>query len=97
MSNNFKRVNIRVPEDVHRWFMQESERTLVSMSALMSMALQNYVQMTNVQRNMPEFLEMMKRYEDRVMERYLEPRTGEAWRMSREGPAAGEGTATPTR
>lgn len=38
-----KRVNIRITEDMHKWFMQRSEETGVAMSALMALALEEHI------------------------------------------------------
>lgn len=38
-----KRVNIRITEDIHKWFMQRSEETGVAMSALMALALEEHI------------------------------------------------------
>lgn len=41
--SNMKRVNIRVTNKVHEYFMTLSQETGVSMSALMYMALDQYI------------------------------------------------------
>lgn len=38
-----KRVNIRVAEEIHSWFMVRSEQTGVPMSALMALALEEHM------------------------------------------------------
>lgn len=38
-----KRVNIRVSENMHQWFVKRSEETGVSMSALMALALEEHM------------------------------------------------------
>lgn len=38
-----KRVNIRVSESMHQWFMNRSEETGVAMSALMALALEEHM------------------------------------------------------
>lgn len=38
-----KRVNIRVAEGIHSWFMTRSEQTGVPMSALMALALEEHM------------------------------------------------------
>jgi hypothetical protein len=38
-----KRVNIRISENMHQWFMKRSEETGVAMSALMALALEEHM------------------------------------------------------
>lgn len=38
-----KRVNIRVTEEMHKWFMSRSEQTGVAMSSLMALALEEHM------------------------------------------------------
>lgn len=38
-----KRVNIRISENMHQWFMNRSEETGVAMSALMALALEEHM------------------------------------------------------
>lgn len=38
-----KRVNIRISESMHQWFMERSEDTGIPMSSLMAIALEEYV------------------------------------------------------
>ena len=38
-----KRVNIRISENMHQWFMKRSEDTGVPMSSLMSLALEEHM------------------------------------------------------
>lgn len=53
-----KRVNIRITEEMHSWFMARSEQTGVSMSALMALALEEHMvqrQTINVLSSLPAF------------------------------------------
>lgn len=38
-----KRVNIRISENMHQWFVKRSEETGVSMSSLMALALEEHM------------------------------------------------------
>lgn len=54
--NEMKRVNIRVTPEIHEWFRGRSERTGVPMSALMFLALEQYVQQQMMMPHIPDIM-----------------------------------------
>lgn len=53
-----KRVNVTVPEELHKWFKEESARTGMSVNALMQVALNNYYNQQVAIPNIPKLMEM---------------------------------------
>lgn len=58
--NDMKRVNIRVSPEVHEWFRLRSEKTGVAMSALMFLALENYIQQQTMIPHIPDMIRELK-------------------------------------
>jgi metal-responsive CopG/Arc/MetJ family transcriptional regulator len=61
--SNLQRVNIRVSEEVYQYFKKRSEVTGVSSSALMFLALEDYIhqhQAVNTINEIMPYIEMMK-------------------------------------
>lgn len=58
--NDMKRVNIRVSPEVHEWFRLRSEKTGVAMSALMFLALEQYIQQQTVMPHIPDMIKELK-------------------------------------
>lgn len=56
----FKRVNIKVSDNVHKWFMNRSKATGASMSTLMFFALETYIQQQDVIPLLPGMLNALK-------------------------------------
>lgn len=54
------RVNIRITPEVHQWFKEKSDRTGVSMSSLMYLALEQHVQQQSVVPMLPDMLKQME-------------------------------------
>ncbi|VPJ05721.1 hypothetical protein [Metabacillus idriensis] len=57
---DMQRVNIRLSGDVYQWFKTRSEKTGVSMSALMFLALEDHVRQNTIVSSMPEIMEQLR-------------------------------------
>ena len=64
MSNQLRRVNIRITEEVHQFFKEKSISTGVSMSSLMYLALEEYVSQKNIMNAMPDMMKKIKELEE---------------------------------
>lgn len=64
MSEVMKRVNIRVSKEVDNWFSDKSERTGLSKSALMYLALENYMQQQAVTEMLPALINRIDKLEE---------------------------------
>lgn len=63
--SKLQRVNIRVSNEVHKFFLNRSEQTGVSMSALMFLALEQYMQQQQTMKNVPEFIQALNEIESK--------------------------------
>ena len=54
--SELKRVNIKVSPEIHAWFKLRSDKTGVPMSALMYLALEEYVQQKDLLPLVPEIM-----------------------------------------
>lgn len=60
-----KRMNIRVPSDMHEWVKKQSERRGVTMSAIVIMALENYMMAREMGSNLTRLEEILKKVENK--------------------------------
>lgn len=61
---DLRRVNIRITEEVHEYFKDKSIKTGVSMSALMYLALEEYMNQRNIINTIPDMMKKAKTIED---------------------------------
>lgn len=61
-----KRANIRIPNEVWQYFKDKSDRTGVSMSALMYLALEEYITNKNMMESMPTLLDKVTALEQKI-------------------------------
>lgn len=65
MENELRRVNIKISPEVHEWFKIRSEKTGVSMSSLMFLALETHIQQQTILPHIPEMFKDMLREEEK--------------------------------
>jgi hypothetical protein len=62
--SDLKRVNIKLPLEIHEWFKMRSDKTGVSMSSLMYLALEQHVQQQQLMPYIPELMEQKRKQEN---------------------------------
>lgn len=64
MSENMKRVNIRISKEVDDWFADKSARTGLTRSALMYLALESYMQQQSLTETLPALINRIDKLEE---------------------------------
>lgn len=64
MSDNMKRVNIRISKEVDAWFADKSEKTGLTRSALMYLALESYMQQQSLTETLPALISRIDKLEE---------------------------------
>lgn len=62
-NENTVRVNIRIPIEIHEYYKNKSEKTGVSMSALMYLDLENYLMIKKSTEDLPLLMAQMQKME----------------------------------